>query len=103
MIAVVEIGGKQYTVENGSTIVVDHQHIPVGQDLTLSALLLADAEWNDVRVGTPLVAGSKITFRVDEHFKAEKIRVFKIKSKKRYMRTNGFRAMQTRLTVTSIA
>jgi large subunit ribosomal protein L21 len=103
MLAIVEIGGKQYTVEKDLTIVVDRQSAEVGTTITLPALLVASADGKTVKVGTPTVEGSAVTFTVDEHFKAEKIRVFKIKSKKRYMRTQGFRAYQTRLTVTSVA
>jgi large subunit ribosomal protein L21 len=103
MIAVVEIGGKQYTVEPGMTFVVDRQSAEVGSTITLPALLVASADAKTVKVGTPTVEGSAISFEVVEHLKADKIRVFKIKSKKRYMRTQGFRAYQTRLTVTSIA
>lgn len=103
MIAVVEIGGKQYTVEAGASLVVDRQHADIGATLTVPAMLLASADGKTVTVGTPTVAGSAVTLKVEEHFKADKIRVFKIKSKKRYMRTQGFRAYQTRLTVTAIA
>jgi large subunit ribosomal protein L21 len=103
MIAVVELGGKQYTVEQDMTIIVDRQHADVGTSIEIPAMLLADAEAKNVRVGTPFVEGSKVTLKVEEHLKAEKVRVFKIKSKKRYMRTQGFRAYQTRLTVTAIA
>jgi len=103
MIAVVEIGGKQYTVEKDLSIVVDRQSAEVGATMSVPALLVASADGKTVKVGTPTVEGSSVSFKVDEHFKAEKIRVFKIKSKKRYMRTQGFRAYQTRLTVTAIA
>ena len=103
MIAVVEIGGKQYTVEKDMSLVVDRQHSDVGTTIILPALLLASADGKTVKVGTPTVEGSQVSFQVEEHLKAEKVRVFKIKSKKRYMRTQGFRAYQTRLTVTAIA
>lgn len=103
MIAVIEIGGKQYTVESGNTLVVDRQHADVGATLELPALLLADADGKNVKVGTPTVEGSKVSLKVEEHVKGDKITVFKIKAKKRYMRTRGFRAAQTRLTVTAIA
>jgi large subunit ribosomal protein L21 len=103
MIAVVEIDGKQHTVEQDMVIIVDRQSGDVGSTITLPALLVASADGKTVKVGTPTVEGSKVSFKIEEHLKAEKIRVFKIKSKKRYMRTQGFRAYQTRLTVTSIA
>ncbi len=103
MIAVIEIGGKQYTVEKDQTIEVDHQSQEVGTTFDTPALLLADSEGKKVDIGTPTVAGSKVTLSVIEHFKGEKIRVFKIIPKKRHTRTNGFRAMRTTLQVISIA
>jgi large subunit ribosomal protein L21 len=53
MIAVIEIGGKQYTVENGSSLIVDRQQALVGSTIELGALLLANDK--EVKVGTPLV------------------------------------------------
>lgn len=102
MIAVVEIGGKQYTVEQGSSIIVDRQHTPVGETLELSALLVTSPDGKQVKVGTPTVEGSKVVLKVEEHLKGDKVTVFKIKSKKRYVRTRGFRAAQTRLSVSEI-
>ena len=103
MIAVVEIDGKQHTVEQDMVIIVDRQAGDVGSTFVLPALLIASVDGKTVKVGTPTVEGSQISFKIEEHLKADKIRVFKIKSKKRYMRTQGFRAYQTRLTVTAIA
>lgn len=103
MIAVVQIGGHQYTVSEKMEIVVDHQDLEVGKSLEVEAMLLASEDGQTTTVGTPTVAGSKVTLKVLEQFKDEKVRVFKIKAKKRYNRTFGFRAMKTRLEVTSIA
>lgn len=103
MIAVVEIGGKQYTVEQGQTIEVDNQNLEIGATLEMAAYLLADIEGKNVQIGTPTLAGSKVTFSVVENYKAEKVRVFKIIPKKRHTRTHGFRAHMTRLRVESIA
>lgn len=103
MIAVIEIGGKQYTVSPESTLVVDRQHLNEGETLTVTPLLVASEDGKDVKVGTPFVEGASVTLRVDSHQKGEKVRVFKIKSKKRYVRTRGFRPSETTLTVQSIA
>lgn len=103
MIAVIEIGGKQYTVSPESTIVVDRQHVAEGENLVVTPLLVASEDAKDVKIGTPFVDGAKVTLRVDSHQKGDKVRVFKIKSKKRYVRTRGFRPSETTLTVTSIA
>lgn len=103
MIAIVEIGGKQHTVEKGQTFDVDNQNLEVGSTFDLPAMLLADAEGKSVQIGTPTVVGSKVTFTVVDNFKDEKIRVFKIIPKKRHTRTHGFRAHRTLLRVESIA
>ncbi len=103
MIAVIEIGGKQYTVEQNQVIEVDHQDLEIGATLEVSAMLLSDAEGKSVKIWTPLVEGSKVTFKVLDQFKAEKVRVFKMKAKKRHMRTYGFRAVRTTLQVSAIA
>jgi ribosomal protein L21 len=49
------------------------------------------------------VEGSKVELKVLEQFKWEKVRVFKMKSKKRYMKNNGFRPHVTKMEVLSIA
>lgn len=103
MIAIVEIGGKQYTVEVGTTFLVDHQHAEVGAKIEFQPLLVSDADAKNVRIGTPKLEDAKVVCTVDAHSKGEKVRVFKIKSKKRYNRTFGFRPSQTQLTVSSIA
>jgi large subunit ribosomal protein L21 len=66
-------------------------------------MLIASPDGSSVKVGTPTIDGSQVILKVEEHFKGEKVRVFKIKSKKRYMRTQGFRPHQTRVVVQSIA
>lgn len=103
MIAIVEIGGKQYSVSENTLLTVDHQHADVGATLELAPLLVADEAGSSVQVGTPLVAGAKVVCEVQSHQKGDKVRVFKIKSKKRYVRNRGFRPMQTTLLVKSIA
>lgn len=103
MIAVVQIGGKQYTVTEGQTIEVDHQDIVTGNSLEVAPLLVSDTDGKNVQVGTPTLPDAKVTFRVLEHFRGEKVTVFKIISKKRHTRSRGFRAMRTRLETTHIA
>lgn len=103
MIAIIEIGGKQYTVSPEMTIVVDRQHLDAGKTFDVTPLLVADEAGKDVKIGAPVLDGAKVTLRVDSHSRGDKVRVFKHKSKKRYVRTRGFRAAETTLTVVSIA
>jgi large subunit ribosomal protein L21 len=103
MLAVIELGGNQFTVRQGDVIDVKKIDAEIDSKIETSALLVADEEGTDVKVGTPLVEGSKVELKVVEQFKGEKVRVFKMKSKKRYARTNGFRAHLTKLEVVSVA
>lgn len=103
MIAVVEIGGKQYSVEKGQIFDVDNQNLEAGKTLEVTPLLLASKDGKEVKIGTPLVEWVSVKLKVIENYKAEKVNVFKIIAKKRHTRNFGFRAMRTRLEVTSIA
>jgi large subunit ribosomal protein L21 len=103
MLAVVELGGNQFMVQKWDIIEVKRLDIEVGKNISIEAMLIADIDWKDVKVGTPLVSGSQVEFKVLDQKKGEKVRVFKMKSKKRYMRNRGFRPSITQLEVLSIA
>lgn len=103
MIAVIHIGGHQYIVQKDSIIEVDHQNLKEGDTLNTEALLVSDTEGVKTQIGTPRISGSTVTLKVLGSFQDTKIRVFKMKSKKRSMRTFGFRAQKTKLQVISIA
>lgn len=103
MLAVVELGWNQFTVRVWDVIDVKKLDKEIGETVALEAMLVSDEEGNDVKVGTPLVAGSKVEFKVLEQYKGEKVRVFKMKSKKRYARNKWFRAHLTKLEVLNIA
>lgn len=102
MLAVIELGGNQFTVKVGDVIDVKKQEGEVNATINTEALLISDEEGKNVKVGTPVVAGSKVELKVVEQFKGEKVRVFKMKSKKRYSRNLGFRPSLTKLEVVSI-
>ncbi len=99
--AVIETGGKQYRVKVGDRISVEHLDASPGTDLNLDRVLLVGGD-GTTRVGTPIVDGVTVTARVDDHFRGEKIIVFKFKAKKRYRRRTGHRQSQTHLTITGI-
>ncbi len=103
MIAVVEIGGKQYTVTPEMNIIVDRQQAAEGTDVEFAPLLVSEEDGTGLKVGTPFVDGSKVICTVVEHLKGDKVRVFKHKAKKHYTRTIGFRPYQTKLVVKSVA
>ncbi|HRI35751.1 MAG TPA: 50S ribosomal protein L21 [bacterium] len=103
MIAVIEVGGNQFIVRAGDVIEVDRQSAEAGTEASFSPLLVSDADGNSVEVGMPVLDSKSVKCRVVEHFRDEKVKVFKMKSKKHYHRTRGFRADRTRLEILSIA
>lgn len=102
MLAVVELGGNQFIVRVGDVIDVKKMDAEVNATVSTGALLVSDEEGKETKVGSPLVEGSKVELKVLDQFKGEKVRVFKMKSKKRHMKNNGFRPHLTKLEVLSI-
>ncbi len=103
MYAVITTGGKQYFVSQGEKIQVEKLDNAVGDSLTFEAMLVSDDEGKEVRVGTPLVQGAKVTAKVLEHGRADKISVIKFKRKVRYRRNVGHRQPFTVIEIQSIA
>lgn len=103
MIAVIELWWNQFIVRKGDIIDVKKQNVEIKSTITTPALLISDEEWKSTKVGNPIVENSKVELKVLEQFKWEKVRVFKMKSKKRFMRNNWFRPHLTKLEVLSIA
>jgi large subunit ribosomal protein L21 len=100
--AIIEMGGKQYRVEKGDSVVVDRVAADEGAKLNPRALLYAgDGAQKTVIEGADL-AKVKVDAVVAEHLKGEKIRVFKYRPKKRYRKTQGHRSHLTRLEIKEI-
>jgi len=102
MLAVVELGGNQFMVRVGEVIDVKKMDAEINSTISADALLVSDEEGKETKIGTPVVEGSKVEFKVLDQYKGEKVRVFKMKSKKRHMKNNGFRPHLTKLEVLSI-
>ena len=99
--AIVETGGKQYTVHPGDTLNVEKLPVAEEETLELDRVLLVAKDGN-VKVGRPLVEGAVVKAEVVAQGKAPKITVFKFKNKTRYMRKRGHRQPYTQLRVTEI-
>lgn len=99
MYAIVKIGGHQYKVSENDVIVVDRTVSEPEDKVTIDAVLLAKTADGSVTVGTPTVAGASVEATVLEHFKGDKIIVFKKKRRKGYQKSNGHRQHLTRLRI----
>ncbi len=100
MYAVVKVGGKQYRVEKGESLLVDRMAAGEGDKVTLDPLLFADGD-NTVFDGGEL-AKIKVEAVVTGHERGKKVHVLKYKPKRGYKRRTGFRADLTRLEIKDI-
>jgi len=100
MYAIVKTGGKQYRVERGQTLLVERLPQAEGANVTLQPLLYRSEETLFDKAGLEQV---KVTAKVLEHVRGEKLRVFKFKPKRGYKRRTGHRQELTRIEVTEIA
>lgn len=99
--AIIESGGKQYTVQPGSTIKVEKLGVPVGVNFDFDNVLLVK-DGDKVFTGSPNVQGAKVVGFVDGDGKAKKITVFKFKAKNRYRVKNGHRQPYSEVTIKDI-
>ena len=101
MYAVVRTGGKQYRLGVGDSVKVEKLPDEVGNIVELPQILMV-SDGGEVKVGTPLVAGASVKAEIVGHGRNKKIRVFKMKRRKQYRRTQGHRQAFTQLKVTEI-
>jgi len=98
--AVIKTGGKQYRVEEGTTLLVERLSGDEGAKIELEPLLYADG---DNSVFSPSDLGKvKVEAMVVGHERGPKLRVFKFKPKRGYKRRTGHRQELTRIEVTGI-
>lgn len=103
MLAVIELGWNQYIVKTWDIIEVKRQKdAEIWKNMTVEAMLISDEDWKETKVWTPTIQWSKVELKALEELKWDKIRVFKMKSKKRYARTKWFRPTLTKFEVLSI-
>jgi len=102
MIAVVKIGGHQEIVSIGEKIEVDKLHAKVGETVTFETLLISEADGSGFKIGAPVLTET-VEAKILEHGRGTKIKVFKMKPRKRYRRTQGHRQDYTLIEITKIA
>jgi large subunit ribosomal protein L21 len=101
MLAVVITGGKQYKVQKGDTIKVEKLDAKEGEKVEFTQVVLT-ANGDDTTIGTPLVAGAKVTGKVKSQDRADKIRIVKFQSKKRHKSIQGHRQAFTEVEITDV-
>lgn len=100
MYAVIKTGGKQYKVSEGDLLKVEKIEGVVGETIELNEVLMVGGE--EVKIGTPLLPGAKVTARIVQQGKDKKVLVFHSKRRQGYRKTYGHRQPITRLKITGI-
>jgi large subunit ribosomal protein L21 len=102
MYAVIKTGGKQYRVAAGDKLRVEKLVGEVGAEISLGEVLLVGGAGDAPKVGTPTIAGATVTATVVEHGLGDKIRIFKMRRRKHYKKSQGHRQPYTELRITGI-
>lgn len=99
--AVIKISGVQLKVYEGKAYEVNKLPGNKGDILEINEVLLVQ-DGDETKVGTPYVEGAKVVLEISSQKKDDKVDVFKYKSKSRYRKSQGHRALITRVSVKSI-
>jgi large subunit ribosomal protein L21 len=101
MYAVIKTGGKQYRVETGVKLRVEDLPAEVGASVSFDEVLLVGAG-DAVKVGAPLVAGAQVKATVLAKGRGEKVRIFKLRRRKHYQKSQGHRQSYTEVRIDDI-
>ncbi|MSQ88073.1 MAG: 50S ribosomal protein L21 [Betaproteobacteria bacterium] len=101
MYAVIQTGGKQYRVKSGEQVKVELLAVEVGAAVSFDRVLML-GEGEGVRVGAPFVDGATVKATVVAQGRGEKIRIFKLRRRKHYAKTQGHRQGYTEVRIDEI-
>lgn len=100
MFAIIKTGGKQYKVSEGDVIKVEKIEAESGDKIEFDQVLMVAGD--DVKVGSPVVEGAKVSAEVLDQKKDKKIVIFKFKAKKNYRKKKGHRQPYTLVKIEKI-
>lgn len=98
--AVIKTGGKQYIAREGETLFIEKLEAKEGDTVTFDEVLMTDN--GTAQVGTP-TTGTKVTAKVIEQGRGDKVIVVHYLQKSRYHKKNGHRQPFTKIEVTKVA
>jgi large subunit ribosomal protein L21 len=101
MYAIVDIAGKQFKVAKDQYIYAPKMEGEAGASVSFDKVLLID-NGGKVEIGAPTVNGAKVSGKILEHVKGDKVIVFKKKRRKGYALKNGHRQQFTKVQIENI-
>jgi large subunit ribosomal protein L21 len=102
MYAVIKTGGKQYRVAPGENIKIEQIPADIGAQIVLDQVLMV-SDGDALKLGTPLVSGAKVSCTVIAQGRGAKVKIFKMRRRKHYQKTQGHRQNYTEIRVDAIA
>ncbi len=102
MYAVFRSGGKQYRATKGDVLRLEKIEAEEGATIKFDEVLLV-GEGSDIKVGSPLLAGSTVSAKVVRQGKSRKVPVVKFKRRQNYLRQGSHRQFFTEVEITSIS
>ncbi|HEY4487712.1 MAG TPA: 50S ribosomal protein L21 [Candidatus Paceibacterota bacterium] len=100
-IAIIETGGKQYVVTDGSVLTIEKVPAEKGGKITFDKVLLVD-DGKEVRLGTPHVSGAKVTGELIKEGRDKKVTVIRYRQKSRYFKKKGHRQPYAKVKITTL-
>ena len=101
MYAIVDIAGKQFKVTQDQQLFAPLMEGDAGASVEFDKVLLVDND-GKVDVGTPVLKGAKVSGKILDHVKGDKVVVFKKKRRKGYKVKNGHRQDYTKILIENI-
>lgn len=101
MYAIVEIAGQQFKVQKDQKIYVHRLDAEEGKKIDFDRVLLVEND-GKVTLGAPVIEGAKVSAKVEQHLKGDKVVVFRKKRRKSYEKRNGHRQCFTAITIQDI-
>jgi large subunit ribosomal protein L21 len=101
MYAVIQTGGKQYRVQSGEQLRVEQLPAEVGAAVSFDQVLML-GEGDAARIGAPYVSGATVKATVVSHGRGKKVRIFKLRRRKHYQKTQGHRQNYTEVRIDEI-
>ncbi len=101
MYAVIKTGGKQYRIASGEKLKIEQIPADIGQEITLDQVLSV-GEGDQLKIGTPLVAGALVKATVLVQGRHDKVTIFKMRRRKHYQKHQGHRQNYTEILIGDI-
>lgn len=102
MEAIFRDGGRQYKVQEGTTLEVDYREVQPGSDIEFSDVLYVKENGASAKIGTPSVEGARVVGKVVGHTRGPKLVVVHFRRRKNSRKRVGHRQPYTKVRIEKI-